>query len=180
LTAANYTVVEHAGAVIVSIRRGGDGPDDISVGYAVTGGSAVAGEDFEAQMGSIVFHAGETVKTLTIPIVDDCKVEGEETFQVTLNNPSNGTSLGAITTAEFQILDDDRAGSRDVHFVPPPQLTLPVAVQPEGKILLARNFVGGPSNASTIVRLNADASIDASFDAREAMAALRRQCPAWI
>jgi len=50
--------------------------------------------------------AGETSKTIVIPIVDDVYAEGPETFQITLSNPS-GASLGSPATATLTINDNE-------------------------------------------------------------------------
>jgi hypothetical protein len=52
------------------------------------------------------FAAGETAKTISIPIIDDSYAEGNETFAVSLNNPS-GASLGTQSTTMVMIVDNE-------------------------------------------------------------------------
>jgi hypothetical protein len=52
------------------------------------------------------FASGETSKTIYIPIVDDAYAEGDETFTISLANPTNA-SLGTPATATITILDND-------------------------------------------------------------------------
>jgi hypothetical protein len=52
------------------------------------------------------FAAGETQKTISIPIIDDVYHEGNETFTITVSNPT-GATLGATTVATLTINDND-------------------------------------------------------------------------
>ena len=67
-------------------------------------GSAVAGEDYEARTGTVVFDAGDTRKTIPITILDDFIDEVEEDFHIRLTNPR--ARLGPVD-ARGVILDDD-------------------------------------------------------------------------
>ncbi|CAA6820253.1 MAG: Alkaline phosphatase (EC [uncultured Sulfurovum sp.] len=75
---------------------------DISVDYATSNGTAtLADNDYIAKSGTVNFAAGETSKTVTILVNGDTKVEPNETFNVTLSNPTNaliadGTGIGTI------------------------------------------------------------------------------------
>ena len=50
------------------------------------GGAAKAGEDYTAVSGTLTFAAGERVKTVSVPILDDGHDEGHETFSLRLSN----------------------------------------------------------------------------------------------
>ena len=43
----------------------------VSVQYATANGSAIAGSDYTATSGTLNFAAGETEKTVSVPVVDD-------------------------------------------------------------------------------------------------------------
>jgi uncharacterized repeat protein (TIGR01451 family) len=79
-----------------------------TVDYEVLGITANAGFDFLATQGTLSFRAGETAKTLSVPIIGDTLDEGDETFTVQLSNPVNASILrgAAIGT----IVDDDHGG----------------------------------------------------------------------
>src|SRR5207253_2499336 len=70
------------------------------------------GQDFGAagvasqRSGTITFAAGETSKTIVVPVIDDTTIESNETFTVTLSNPSNGT-LGATASSTVTITSND-------------------------------------------------------------------------
>ena len=70
--------------------------DTVTVDYATSDGSATAGEDYTATSGTLSFAAGETGKTVSVPIGDDNENEGDETFTVTLSNAS-GAALGTAS-----------------------------------------------------------------------------------
>ena len=84
-----------------------------SVDYALQSGTATAGSDFTAASGTIQFNAGETSKTITVPILGDASLENDEVFNLVLNNPrilelSTGsntlTAVGTIRNDDFPTL----------------------------------------------------------------------------
>ncbi|MFD2256008.1 lamin tail domain-containing protein [Luteolibacter algae] len=83
-----------------------------TVDYAVTGGTATAGEDFEAiSSGSINFTAsGAATESIDISVLGDTVGEGDETIILTLSNTVN--QLGNTVIAKSQgigtILNDDQ------------------------------------------------------------------------
>ena len=48
--------------------------------------------DYAASVGAVTFAAGESFKTISIPIVDDSYAEGTETFTISLSNPNGPAS----------------------------------------------------------------------------------------
>jgi len=80
----------------------------VSVGYATANGTATAGVDYTAATGTISFAPGVTTQQVHVDILGDTTVEPDETFSVTLSNPS-GVSI-ARATAIGSILNDDLAG----------------------------------------------------------------------
>ena len=81
----------------------------VSVGYATANGTATAGVDYTAANGTISFAPGVTTQQVHVDILGDTTVEPNETFSVTLSNPS-GVSI-ARATATGNILNDDLAGT---------------------------------------------------------------------
>ena len=86
---ASYTVAEWAGTVSLTVWRLYDTNTPVSVDFATADGSAKAGLDYTATNGTLVFAAGVTNRTFTVPILNDGLVEATETFRVTLSNPTN-------------------------------------------------------------------------------------------
>ncbi|NEO57595.1 MAG: DUF4347 domain-containing protein [Okeania sp. SIO3B5] len=78
-----------------------------TVEVQLSDGSAKGGEDFDNATQTVEFANGEASKTITIPITDDLTVEGDESLELTLSNPSDLTVLGVQRTATLTILDNE-------------------------------------------------------------------------
>jgi Domain of unknown function (DUF4394)/Calx-beta domain len=90
------------------IRNSTDGDGvTTTVSYATADGSAKAGKDYSATSGTVTFQPGETVKLVSIPVLDDRRSEPSEAFTVTLSNPSGGVALGSPRSSTVTINDDD-------------------------------------------------------------------------
>ena len=64
----------------------------VTVDYETKNQTAFAGTDFEATSGTLTFQPGETVKTVSVPIVDDDDTtESDEVFNLKLSNASGAT-----------------------------------------------------------------------------------------
>jgi hypothetical protein len=77
----------------------------VTVAYASADGSAVAGNDYGSRSGTLIFLAGDTSKSVSVPLVDDEIAEGEETFTVSLSSAVNASLADAVGVGT--ILDDD-------------------------------------------------------------------------
>ena len=111
LSAAEYTVDEGGTNVVISVVRTNSSSGMVSVNFATSNATALAGSDYIGTNLTLIFMPGETLKTVIIPIVDDLFAEGDETFTVRLTNPSAGTVLGSPTIGTVTIIDND-AGLR--------------------------------------------------------------------
>jgi aldose sugar dehydrogenase len=106
---ASYMVTEGAGGGTITVTRLGDTSAAARVDYATSDGTASQRTDYTTISGTLRFAAGETMKTFTVPIVDDAYVEGNKTINLTLNNPTGGVYLGSPSTAVLTITDNDSA-----------------------------------------------------------------------
>ena len=71
-------------------------------------GTATSGNDFNPFSSSISFLAGETTKSISIPLINDGQLdEDNETFTITLSGASNASI--STSTATVTITDDDLA-----------------------------------------------------------------------
>jgi len=82
---------------IVTLDRPSTG--DVTVSYTTQDGSALAGEDYVATSGSLLFAAGEVVKTVTVDLIDDTDSEANESFLLQLTNLSGASSTVPSGTA---------------------------------------------------------------------------------
>ena len=118
---SSYSVDEAAGVASIDVVRVGGSDGSIALDYSTTAGTASPGSDFTATAGTLEFLDGETVKTITVPILDDANVEGSESFTLHLNGAypgsiddylrdveldSNGL-LGAVASTTVTILASD-------------------------------------------------------------------------
>ena len=109
ISVADARADEGAGATVafqVSLSRAfTTAGHSVSVNYATSDGTAVAGADYTATSGTLTFAAGETSKTVHVPIIDDSHDEGEETFGFRLSNAAgarmgDGQATGTIANTD--------------------------------------------------------------------------------
>lgn len=84
--------------------------ETVTVDYATADGTATQPADYTATTGTLSFTAGETTKTVSVPIVDDTTPDNGETFTLTLSNPSGGDAVLADSEATGTILNSEAAG----------------------------------------------------------------------
>lgn len=109
---ASYSVAEGGGAIVVSVTRSGGNDGAVTVDVAVAGGTASGGIDYTFAGGTLAWADGDaTPKSFSIPVVDDSLIEPSETIQLALGNATNGALIGALSTTEVTITDDDVAGA---------------------------------------------------------------------
>jgi len=117
LSSTGYSVSEGLGSASGTVSRTGDTSGTATVEYATsdTAGladcSAVTGKasercDYVTTIGRLTFAAGETTKSVVIPLIDDVWVDGSETFTITLSSPT-GATLVTPSSATVTILNND-------------------------------------------------------------------------
>jgi hypothetical protein len=106
-SAAEYFVSESATSVLVAVTRIGGSAGTVAVDYRTVDGSAMAGEDYTATSGTLVFGPGVTSQTIVVALRDDALSESTETLQVSLSHPVGGAALATPSTAMVRIQDND-------------------------------------------------------------------------
>ena len=96
VTAAEPASGTAQAAFAVTLSKASTTP--VTIGYATTNGTATAGADYTATTGTLTFAPGVTSQQINVPILADTAVETNETFTVTLSNPSGATIAGATAT----------------------------------------------------------------------------------
>ena len=106
--ADTITVSESAGAVPLRVVRRGGAAGTVSFSFRTIDDSAIADRDY-AGLGTVQgsIGPGETSKTLLIPIVSDAVMESTELFDVAIEDPTAGATLGNIAQITVIIVDDD-------------------------------------------------------------------------
>jgi choice-of-anchor B domain-containing protein len=117
LSQSDYNAAESVGSLNVTVTRSGDTSLPVTVSYATSdtaglqncntfNGIASSRCDYATTIGTLRFAAGETSKTIFIPLVDDAYAEGSETLSLKLSN-YGGATPGVITTATITLTDND-------------------------------------------------------------------------
>ena len=77
----------------------------VTVDYTTADGSATAGEDYTRTSGTLSFAAGETEKTVAVPVLDDAVDEGEETFTLRLSDATGARIADGVATGTIENSD---------------------------------------------------------------------------
>ena len=99
--------VEESGTTQVAIVRSDHLFGEVTVDFATADGTAVAGEDYVATNGTLLFTNGQTYVLVPVAILNDSADEATETFSFILSAPGGGAVLGASTSTVVSIPDDD-------------------------------------------------------------------------
>jgi hypothetical protein len=105
-SSASYTAEENAGLVVITATLSAASGTAVTVDFATSDGTAVAGSDYTAVTGTLIFSPSVTVQTFTVPITDDLTYDPAETITLTLSNPNNAT-LGTPSSATMTIIDNE-------------------------------------------------------------------------
>ncbi|MDM8522052.1 Calx-beta domain-containing protein [Desulfococcaceae bacterium HSG8] len=102
-SAESYEAGETDGEIEITVVRRFSTTGKITVDYATSDDTAIAGEDYTDASGTLVFEDGETSKTFFISVSDDALAEGDETVNLALGNPEGGVGEPSVLT----IFDDE-------------------------------------------------------------------------
>ena len=104
--APTYDATESAGTVTLTVQRTGGTAGAISVDYATSDGTATTPSDYSTTTGTLTWPDGDaTPRTIDVPLTDDTDPEGDETLDLTLDQPVGTTIDQAQTTITIQ--EDD-------------------------------------------------------------------------
>ena len=173
-SSATFSVIENGGSATITVTRTGGSGDAVTVNYATSNNTATAGSDYTATSGALTWNAGESgAKAFIVPILDNGLPESNETVNLTLANPTNGAALGAQSNAVLTIVDNDVPGQLDVGFGGSGKVTTPIgsaldqitsiALQADGKIVVAGDTYNGSNYDFGLARYNNDGTLDSSF-----------------
>jgi Ca2+-binding RTX toxin-like protein len=107
ISVSDVTISEAGGNAIVTVTLSQESTEVVTVDYTTTDDIATNPDDYTTQTGTLTFEVGETTKEISIPIIDDTLVEGDEIFFVDLANPTNATLTN--NQAQVTITDNDTA-----------------------------------------------------------------------
>lgn len=137
------------------LERSGSVTSEAQVDYLLKSGTATPGSDYTVHSGRVRFGVGEAVKVLSVSVIGDNVIEKDESFTLSVSNPSNIELYD--TEATGTITDDDTPVPAEM---PPP---LMVVVQ-GADVTEEDNFVYGKPATFTIKRIGGTGSENLVFD----------------
>jgi uncharacterized repeat protein (TIGR01451 family)/uncharacterized delta-60 repeat protein len=106
--ATNFYVAENAGDAVVTVLRTNGHSGVVQVNFATSDGAAAfAGIDYVSTNGVLTFADGVTVAQFKVHIIDNNIVQNPRSLNITLSNPTGGTTIGSPPTVPLTILDND-------------------------------------------------------------------------
>ena len=103
-----YSVNEDEEIATIIVNRQGSKIGQVSVTYQTIDITATAGTDYIPTKGILVWASGDNSdRTFTIPLSDDRIVEGDETLQLKLFNPTGDAHLGSPFETTLTIVEND-------------------------------------------------------------------------
>ncbi|NDA67422.1 MAG: hypothetical protein EBY09_12415, partial [Verrucomicrobia bacterium] len=184
-SAASYSIAENATNLLVTVVRSGVTNTLVTVDFATTNNTAVAGLHYLGTNGTLTFTNGVTTQTFLVPIIDNTVLNlAARTFNVLLSNVtgplvgSSDTRLGTVTNALVTIVDNETvnpvAGSIDAGltslFSGGPVFALGIGTNTASPTTVGKLVVGGDftnfngTAQNRIVRLSLDGTKDATFN----------------
>ena len=110
-----YSAVENQGTLQIKLIRSLGTTGTVTVRYALSPGTAKAGEDYIDDSGEATFVDGQVERIITVRILDDAIQEPDETFTFSISTPTGGAVLGTVREAVITVKDNDTAeGSSSV------------------------------------------------------------------
>ena len=122
LSISDTTTREGVGADFV-VTLAGTTLRTVTVRFNTADGTAQAGSDYSARVGSLTFAPGEKTKTITVTVLDDAAAESVEEFSVVLGDPVNATITKARGVATIEASDRS---------LDPPTIVTPGTTPPTG------------------------------------------------
>ena len=107
LSQTNFIASENDGSAVVIIRRTHGAEGEASVVLTTADLSGRAGIDYSAVSTNVVFRAGETVRSVQVPLFNRTGTNGSRTVSLTLSNPAGGAGLGENPTSTLTIEDSE-------------------------------------------------------------------------
>ena len=128
LSISDTTTREGVGADFV-VTLAGTTLRTVTVRFDTADGTAQAGSDYSARVGSLTFAPGEKTKTITVTVLDDAAAESVEEFSVVLGDPVNATITKPRGVATIEASDRS---------LDPPAIVTPGTTPPTGTPQISR------------------------------------------
>ncbi|HEX4267546.1 MAG TPA: Calx-beta domain-containing protein [Steroidobacteraceae bacterium] len=150
----SYSVAQGAVSATVTVDRTGGTRGAISVKYATSNGTAVAGSDYTAKSGTLSWKAGgSAVKSFKVAVSSRAGLSGSKTFSIALSGATGGATLGTPASAAVTLMGGSSSGSAG-------SISLSAAAYPVnqsgGSVTINLQRTGGASGAVAVNYATAD------------------------
>lgn len=99
-------VNKDVGTALIPVKRFGGVNGSVTVNYATSNSSALAGTHYTTTSGTLTWADGETgIKNISVPITNTGSVQMARQFRLTLSVPSSGTGIGTYNAIAVLIED---------------------------------------------------------------------------
>jgi uncharacterized delta-60 repeat protein/uncharacterized repeat protein (TIGR01451 family) len=106
-SSAVYSVAENGGAANITVYRSNYTNSTVTVAYATADGTAVSNANYLPVSGVLTFTNGETVKTFSVPVIDNSVVDGDKTVLLNLSSATGNSVLINPSAATLTIVESD-------------------------------------------------------------------------
>jgi hypothetical protein len=114
-TTSSSSVLKNAGNAVITVICSNPSVEPVSVNYSTANGTAVAGTDYSAVSGTLVFTNGIGTHTFNVPVINNSQVNGNRTFTVQLSSPTPPGQLVSPSVQTVTIIDNNSG----LHFSSP-------------------------------------------------------------
>ncbi len=156
LSAATDSVSGDAGSELLTVNRTGNTTLSASVGYATTDGTALAGTDYTSTSGTLNFSAGQTSKTISVPLLNNTAGAAGSTFSLALSNPASGTIVGTQQSETVTVQNDHSQVNLSA--------ATTTAANDSGSVTLTVNRTGNTAVAGSVDYATSDGTAAAGTD----------------
>ncbi len=108
--ASSYEAAEGGAPATVEVRLSADPRRRVALLIGRTGLGGASGADYSDLPSHVVFHSGETRKTLTVRATDDAFDDDGESLRLSFGLLPEGVSLGSPSTTTISLVDNDQVG----------------------------------------------------------------------
>lgn len=98
--------LESVTSVTIPVTLSATAGQAVTIDYAVTGGTATQGTDYNLSAGTLTIPVGASSASIALTVINDTAFEADETIIISLSNPTNAT-LGSPTSHTYTITNDD-------------------------------------------------------------------------
>ncbi|MGB8170115.1 MAG: DNRLRE domain-containing protein [Chthoniobacteraceae bacterium] len=99
-------VSKTSGTASIPVKRFGGANGAVTINYATSNSSAIAGTHYSASSGTLSWADGETgAKNIDVPLLNSGPPQQARQFRITLSSPSSGTGIGTYNAISVLIED---------------------------------------------------------------------------